>query len=83
MNLGLMCRVVLKIVRWPVMMNFHVGEVFVLVSFGFECEFVGPIEVSGNDGTFHLKYSHFHSAKRKLLSHDDASHLEYRFWTFL
>jgi len=31
-------------------MNFQVGEVFVLVSIGFACEFVGFIEVSGNDG---------------------------------
>ena len=45
-----MSRVVLKVMRWPVMMNFQVGEVFVLVSIGFECEFVGFIEVSGNDG---------------------------------
>jgi len=36
-----MSRVVLKIVRWPVMMNFQVGEVFVLISIGFEREFVG------------------------------------------
>jgi len=32
------------------MMNSQVGEVFVLVSIGFEYEFVGFIEVSGNDG---------------------------------
>ena len=44
-----MSRVVLKIVRWPVM-NFQVGEVFVFVSIGFEREIVGFIEVSGNDG---------------------------------
>jgi len=31
------------------MMNFQVGEVFVFVSIGFECEFVGLIEVCGND----------------------------------
>ena len=45
-----MSRVVLKIVRWSVMMNFQVGEVFVLVPIGFESEFVGFIEASGNDG---------------------------------
>jgi len=44
-----MSRVVLKIVRWPVMMNFQLGEVFALVSSGFEYAFVGFIEVSGND----------------------------------
>ena len=32
------------------MMNFQVREVFVLVTIGFEYEFVGFIEVSGNDG---------------------------------
>ena len=45
-----MSRVVLKMVRWPVMMNFQVWEVFVLVSIGFECELVGFIEISRNDG---------------------------------
>jgi len=31
------------------MMNFQVREVFVLISISFEYEFVGFIEVSGND----------------------------------
>jgi len=31
------------------MMNFQLGEVFALVSSGFEYAFVGFIEVSGND----------------------------------
>jgi len=44
LSCGLMSRVVLKTVRWPIMMNFQVGEVFVLVSIGFKCEFVGFIE---------------------------------------
>ena len=47
---GLMNRVELKIVCWPVMMNFQVREVFVLVSIGFDYEFVGFVGVSGNDG---------------------------------
>ena len=39
------------------MMNFQVGEVFVFVSIVFEYEFVGFIEVSGNDGEKRVFYS--------------------------